>query len=56
VVVGVEPLDHFQAGDINATLLVSTAHGEVLVDGVKAILGVTLGNGLHDLLDILTLA
>lgn len=46
VVVGVEPLDHLQAGDVDALLLVATAHGEVLVDGVKTILGVPLGNGL----------
>lgn len=46
VVVGVKPLDHFQTGNINTALLVATAHGEVLVNSVKAILGVTLGNGL----------
>jgi hypothetical protein len=46
VVVGVEPLDHLQTRDVDAVLLVATAHGEVLVDGVEAILGVTLRNGL----------
>lgn len=51
VVVGVEPLDHLQTGDINALLLVTTAHGEVLVDGVEAILGVALGNGA-EVLDV----
>ncbi len=35
VVVGVEPLDHLQGGDIDTILLVATAHGEVLVDGVE---------------------
>lgn len=47
VVVGIEPLDHLQAGNIDASLLVTTAHGEVLVNGVKTILGVSLGNGLN---------
>ncbi|TFA99429.1 hypothetical protein CCMA1212_008781 [Trichoderma ghanense] len=46
VVVGVEPLDHLQGGDVDAALLVATAHGEVLVNGVKAILGVSLRNSL----------
>lgn len=46
VVVGVEPLDHLQTGDIDASLLVATAHGEVLVNSVKAILGVALRNSL----------
>jgi hypothetical protein len=46
VVVGVEPLDHLQRGNIDTLLLVTTAHGEVLVNGVKAILGVSLGNSL----------
>jgi hypothetical protein len=46
VVVGVEPLDHLQRGDIDALLLVATAHGEVLVDGVEAFLCVTLRDGL----------
>ncbi|CAH0041445.1 unnamed protein product [Clonostachys solani] len=46
VVVGVKPLDHLQARNVNAVLLVATAHGEVLVDEVKTILGVTRGNGL----------
>lgn len=47
VVVGIEPLDHFQAGHVNATLLVATTHGKVLVNIVKAILGVSLGNSLR---------
>ncbi|KAK1242143.1 hypothetical protein MKX07_000129 [Trichoderma sp. CBMAI-0711] len=47
VVVGVEPLDHLQGGDVDPTLLVATAHGEVLVNGVKAILGVSLRDSLH---------
>ena len=46
VVVGVKPLDHLQTGNVNAVLLVATAHGEVLVDGVEAILGVALGDSL----------
>lgn len=48
VVVGVEPLDHFQAGNIDTLLLVATAHGKVLVNGVQAILSVSLGNSLSD--------
>lgn len=48
VVVGVEPLHHLQAGNIDTALLVATAHGEVLIDLVQAILGVTLGNGLYN--------
>ncbi|KAI6768810.1 hypothetical protein HG531_010999 [Fusarium graminearum] len=50
VVVRVEPLDHLQRGDIDTLLLVTTAHGEVLVNGVKAILGVSLGNGLEEVI------
>lgn len=46
VVVGVKPLDHLQRGDIDASLLVATAHGKVLVNSVQAILGVTLGDSL----------
>lgn len=49
VVVGVEPLDHLQRRDIDTLLLVTTAHGEVLVNAVKAILGVSLGNGLMNM-------
>lgn len=48
VVVGVKPLDHLQAGHVNAALLVATAHSEVLVNGVEAILGIALGNSLFD--------
>lgn len=47
VVVGVKPLDHLQRRNINTSLLVTTTHGEVLVNLVKAILGVTLRNGLE---------
>ncbi|CAH0014573.1 unnamed protein product [Clonostachys rhizophaga] len=46
VVVGVKPLDHLQARNVNAVLLVATAHGEVLVDEVKTILGVAGRDGL----------
>lgn len=51
VVVGVKPLDHFQTGDVNGPLLVATAHGEILVDSVEAILGVSLRNSLYIELD-----
>lgn len=46
VVVGIKPLNHLQRGDVDASLLVATAHGEVLVNSVKTILGVTLRNSL----------
>ncbi|CAI6097068.1 unnamed protein product [Clonostachys chloroleuca] len=46
VVVGVKPLDHLQARNVNTVLLVATAHGEVLVDEVKTILGVAGRDGL----------
>ena len=49
VVVGVEPLDHLEGRDVNAVLLVATAHGEVLVDGLEVVLGVTLGDGVEHL-------
>jgi hypothetical protein len=49
VVVGVEPLDHLEGGDINAILLVATAHSEVLVDGLEVVLGVTLRDGVEHL-------
>jgi len=49
VVVRVEPLDHFQTGDINALLLETTAHGEVLIERVEVVLGVTLGDGSEEL-------
>jgi hypothetical protein len=49
VVVRVEPLHHLQARHIDAILLVSTAHGKVLVDGVEASLGISLGSSLDSL-------
>lgn len=47
VVVGVEPLDHLEGGDIDTTLLMATAHGEVLIERGELLGGVTLGNSLH---------
>lgn len=49
VVVGVEPLDHLQGGDIDTLLLETTAHGEVLVEGVELVLGVTLRDNAEEL-------
>ena len=49
VVVGVEPLDHLEGRDVNAVLLVATAHGEVLVNGLEVVLGVTLGDSVEHL-------
>lgn len=49
VVVGVEPLDHLEGGNVNAILLVATAHGEELVDGLEVVLAVTLGDGVEHL-------
>jgi hypothetical protein len=46
VVVGVKPLDHFQARNVNALLLVTTTHGKILVSLVKTVLCVSLGNSL----------
>lgn len=46
VVVGIEPLDHLEGGHIDTILLVATAHGEVLIERVKLVLGVALGDGL----------
>lgn len=54
VVVGVKPLDHLQAGNIDALLLVATAHSEVLVNGVETILGVPLRDSLSRQLSVLT--
>jgi hypothetical protein len=45
VIVGVKPFDHLQARHIDAILLVTTAHGEVLVNAVQAGAGIPLGNG-----------
>lgn len=47
VVVGVKPLDHLQRGDIDTITLVSTTHGEVLVNGLEAVLSVTLRGSLE---------
>ena len=47
VVVGVKPLNHLETGDIDTLLLVATAHGEVLINGIKTILGVTVGDSLR---------
>lgn len=47
VVVGVEPLDHLEGGDVNAVLLVATAHGEVLIERVELVLGVALRDDLR---------
>jgi hypothetical protein len=49
VVVGVEPLDHLQGGDINALLLETTTHGEVLVEGVELVLRVALRDDAEEL-------
>jgi hypothetical protein len=55
VVVGVKPLDHFQAGNINGVLAIlgglleTTTHGEVLVNGVEVVLAVSLGNNTEKL-------
>ena len=47
MVVGVEPLDHLEGGDVDAILLVATAHGEVLIERVELVLGVALRDGLE---------
>ena len=49
VVVAVEPLDHLQGGDIDASLLVTTTHGKVGVKGVEVVLAVTLGDDVEQL-------
>lgn len=46
VVVRVEPLDHLESGDVNSTLLVATAHGEVLISSIELLRCVTLGDSL----------
>lgn len=38
----------YQRRNVDAILLVTTAHGEVLVNGLETVLGVTLGDGLRD--------
>jgi hypothetical protein len=49
VVVGVKPLNHLQSGDIDTSLLVATAHGEVLIERGELLLGVAFGNGIEEL-------
>lgn len=39
----------YQTGDINALLLETTTHGEVLIERVEVVLGVTLGDGSEEL-------
>lgn len=53
MVVRVEPFDHLQRGNIDTTLLVSTAHGEVFIDAVEVRATVTLGNSLEESLSVL---
>lgn len=49
MVVRVEPLDHLQSGDIDTVLLVTTAHGEVLIERVQVVLAVALRDGTEEL-------
>lgn len=49
VVVAVKPFHHLQRGHINTTLLVTTAHGEVLVEGAQFLSAVTLRNSTEEL-------
>lgn len=49
VVVGVEPLDHLQGGDVNVVSLQTSAHGEDGVDGSQVVLGVSLGDHVEEL-------
>ena len=39
----------YQRGDIDTLLLETTAHGEVLIDGVQVVLAVALGDGTEEL-------
>lgn len=39
----------YQTGDINALLLETTAHGEVLIERVEVVFGVTLGDSSEEL-------
>lgn len=48
MVVRIEPLDHLQRWDIDALLLETTAHSEVLVNSVELVLGVPLWDSLFD--------
>lgn len=41
------PQATYQARNIDAALLVTAAHGEVLIELVKVVLGVFLGDGLQ---------
>lgn len=50
VVVRVKPLDHFEGWNIDTILLVATAHGEVLIDLVQVVLGVSLWDSLGRML------
>ena len=55
VVVRVEPLDHLKGWNIDTILLVATAHGEVLIDLVQVVLGVSLWDSLYDMLAIVSI-
>lgn len=39
----------YETGNINALLLETTTHGEVLIERVEVVLGVTLGDGSEEL-------
>ena len=49
VVVRVEPLHHLQRRNINTVFLVSSAHGEALVDGTQVVLAVSLRDDIEHL-------
>lgn len=51
VVVRVEPLHHLQRRNIDTLDLTTTTHGEVLIDGVEVVLGISLG-GSTEVLDV----
>lgn len=46
MVVRVEPFDHLQGWDIDTLLLEATTHGEVLINLVELVLGISLWNSL----------
>lgn len=46
MVIRVEPFHHFQARDIDTILLTATTHSKVFIDGVEAVLGISLGCSL----------
>lgn len=48
VVVGVEPLDHLEGGDIDVVSLEASAHGEHGVNGSQVVLGVSLGDDVEE--------